>query len=85
MALTAIAILHHRSSPPRPFTNTREGYGLTSDSAWITYEGQNALWLPPKFRPWCSAFKGSAAALGCISGRVLVFQFAERPLWLGDG
>jgi len=84
IAPTAMAVTHSRPSSPRSFTNTRKAYGLTRDSTWIMFGGQNVLWLPPEFRPQCLAISGSAAALGYTSGRVLVFQFAKRPPWLGD-
>jgi hypothetical protein len=82
---TAIAAPHPYPSFSRLLPNAREGYGLTHDSTWIMYEGQNALWLPPEFRPQCSAISGLVVALGCASGRVLVFRFAKSLPWSGDG
>jgi WD40 repeat protein len=56
------------------------GYGISSDSLWITWQSQNWLWLPPMYRPVCSAVGqfGSALVLGCRSGRVLIFRFADE-------
>ncbi|KAH1598871.1 hypothetical protein KXX44_005394 [Aspergillus fumigatus] len=51
------------------------GYGL-SDRPWITRDGQDFIWLPPEFRPECSAVQGDTIAIGCRSGRVLIFGFA---------
>ncbi|UKZ48115.1 hypothetical protein TrVGV298_002351 [Trichoderma virens] len=53
------------------------GYGLSDDGGWITYEGQNLLRLPPEYRPSSSAIHGMAVAIGCYSGRVLIFRFSK--------
>ncbi|PKX90474.1 NACHT and WD40 domain protein [Aspergillus novofumigatus IBT 16806] len=51
------------------------GYGLP-DRPWITRDGQDFIWLPPEFRPECSAVQGDTVAIGCRSGQVLIFGFA---------
>ncbi|PWI64386.1 hypothetical protein PCL_10524 [Purpureocillium lilacinum] len=62
------------------------GYGLSPDKSWITWNGHNALWLPPECRPsssatWCSAAPSLMArvAIGCPSGRVIVIGFSGPP------
>ncbi|KAH7176233.1 hypothetical protein EDB81DRAFT_633571, partial [Dactylonectria macrodidyma] len=67
-ALPASGLLHH----PRQ----RQGYGISADGVWITYQGRNLLWLPSEYRPETSAIRGSIVALGCNSGRVLLFRFS---------
>ncbi|KAM5357408.1 hypothetical protein ACJZ2D_016298 [Fusarium nematophilum] len=58
----------------------RQGYGISTDRAWITYQGQNLLWLPSEYRPVTSAIAASSIALACNSGRVLLFRFSgEGP------
>ncbi|CAI7583021.1 unnamed protein product [Penicillium manginii] len=54
------------------------GYGISPDGFWITRRSQNLLWLPPNYRPSCSAIgqSGLAVVLSCPSGRVLMFGFA---------
>jgi WD40 repeat protein len=52
-----------------------QGYGISADKAWVTYQGKNLLWLPSDYRPRTSAVAASAVALGCSSGRVLLFRF----------
>jgi hypothetical protein len=54
------------------------GYGISPDGFWITRRSQNLLWLPPTYRPTCSAVgpSGLAMVVGYQSGRVLVFEFA---------
>jgi hypothetical protein len=56
--------------------------GVSSDRLWITWNSQNWLWLPPEYRPGCSAVapSGLAVALGCRSGRVLVFGFCTAAI-----
>jgi len=51
------------------------GYGLSSDSIWITCNSENLVWLPSEYRPSSSAVTVSTIAIGCASGRVLVFNF----------
>ncbi|KAL8364654.1 hypothetical protein RB595_003776 [Gaeumannomyces hyphopodioides] len=60
----------------------QQPYGLDRDSSWITWNGERVLWLPHEFRPFSSAAWGSMIAIGCISGRVLLFRFsdAKTPL-----
>ncbi|KAH8646283.1 hypothetical protein BX600DRAFT_484853 [Xylariales sp. PMI_506] len=50
-------------------------YGLSSDMTWITKGLENWLWLPPEYRPTCSAVAVSSVAIGCASGRVLIMTF----------
>ncbi|KAH6952533.1 hypothetical protein EDB80DRAFT_593047, partial [Ilyonectria destructans] len=58
----------------------RQGYGISADGVWITYQGRNLLWLPSVYRPVTSAITASTIALGCNSGRVLLFRFSgEAP------
>ncbi|KAL8329135.1 hypothetical protein RB597_004732 [Gaeumannomyces tritici] len=52
-------------------------YGLDADGSWITYDGERVLWLPHEFRPSSSAAWGSVIAIGCRSGRVLMFRFSD--------
>jgi WD40 repeat protein len=61
-----------QSQPPEHL-----GYRISSDRSWITRCSQNWLWLPPMYRPRCSAVgqSGLVLVLGCQSGRVLIFGF----------
>lgn len=43
--------------------------------SWVTREMTNAIWLPPDYRPTCSAFQGSILVLGHRSGRVTFMGF----------
>jgi WD40 repeat protein len=42
---------------------------------WINLNGKNVLWLPPDFRPTCSAINGDSLALGHASGRISFYGF----------
>ncbi|OQE34671.1 hypothetical protein PENCOP_c016G07939 [Penicillium coprophilum] len=42
---------------------------------WVTLNGEKALWLPPEYRPTCSAIKDSVLALGHASGRISFIGF----------
>lgn len=42
---------------------------------WIKLNSEKVLWLPPEFRPSCSAIHGSVFALGCASGRISFIGF----------
>ena len=46
--------------------------GVSSDNTWITYNGQNLLWIPPEYRPSCLAVCGTTIGMGVGSGRVWV-------------
>jgi WD40 repeat protein len=52
-----------------------QGYGLSSDGVWITCNSENLLWLPSEYRPVSLAMTASTIAIGCASGRVLLFGF----------
>lgn len=43
---------------------------------WINLNCKNVLWLPPDFRPSCSAINGDSLALGHASGRVSFIRFS---------
>jgi WD40 repeat protein len=51
-------------------------YGLSSDRAWITWRGQNLLWLPSEYRPGVFVISGSAVGIGCGNGRIIVLCFS---------
>ncbi|KAH7194034.1 NACHT domain-containing protein [Fusarium oxysporum] len=64
------------ASGPLYQARQRQGYGISTDGVWITYQGRNLLWLPSEYRPVTSAIAASTVALGCRSGRVLLFRFS---------
>lgn len=58
-----------------------DGYGFNGDYSWITWNGNNLIWLPVEYRPYfsCSAANKAALAVGCVSGRVWIMKFSEYP------
>ncbi|PNP53257.1 hypothetical protein FNYG_15766 [Fusarium nygamai] len=53
----------------------QSGWGVSIDGIWIEKDGKRVLWLPREYRVEESAVVGSAVAIGCRSGRVLVMKF----------
>ncbi|KAI0184804.1 hypothetical protein EV127DRAFT_223467 [Xylaria flabelliformis] len=56
------------------------GYGLSTDECWITFNGENLLWLPVDFRPTTFDVSGSHIAIGTNAGRVLIIGFSDGLL-----
>lgn len=61
-------------------TILRQGHGLHLDKMWVMWNSDNLLWLPSEYRPpehrtrsW--SMLGSSMAIGCGTGRVLIFTF----------
>ncbi|EGU73067.1 hypothetical protein FOXB_16423 [Fusarium oxysporum f. sp. conglutinans Fo5176] len=77
------------SPPAAPFASSplhhplqRQSYDISADGVWITYQCRNLLWLPSEYRPKTSAIAASTVALGCKTGRVLLFRFmGDAPRW----
>ncbi|KAK6343266.1 hypothetical protein TWF730_010862 [Orbilia blumenaviensis] len=58
-----------------------DGYGISADRAWVTWNGQNVLRLPLEYQPEHFDIVNNTLAIGCSSGRVLIFTFSsESPL-----
>ncbi|GAB1312028.1 Beta transducin-like protein HET-E2C [Madurella fahalii] len=53
------------------------GYSLGEDQTWIICNGRNVLWLPPEYRPNCSAVHRQMISIGCRSGRVFIIGFSR--------
>ncbi|KIM99418.1 hypothetical protein OIDMADRAFT_56552 [Oidiodendron maius Zn] len=51
-----------------------QGWGLSLDGAWITYNSTNRVWLPSEYRPSCSAVLGTTIGIGVGSGKVLFIK-----------
>jgi len=81
---------HQISAPPvgaELRNDPRVGYGFSRDRSWITWYGQDLLWLPVGFRPGISAISGCMVVIGCPSGRIIFIRFntevVNRCLGLG--
>jgi WD40 repeat protein len=60
------------ADPPNP---RYQGWALSSDGAWITYNSMNRVWLPSEYRPSCSAMLGTTIGIGIGSGKVWICCF----------
>jgi WD40 repeat protein len=52
-----------------------QGWALSSDGEWITYNSENRLWLPSEYRPSCSAVSGKTIGIGVATGNVWLCNF----------
>lgn len=64
----------------------QDGLGLSIDKKWIVRDSGNMLWLPPDYRPSVSSVTALAVAIGCSTGRVIIFNVSpERQGWRLEG
>ncbi|KAK3364018.1 hypothetical protein B0T25DRAFT_587633 [Lasiosphaeria hispida] len=61
-----------------PSSGIRPRWDLSGDGSWITWRGRGSIWLPPDFRPVISDVSrdGSAIAIGCPTGRVVILRMS---------
>ena len=52
-----------------------KGLALSSDGAWITYNSDNLVRLPPEYRPSCSAVLGTLIGFGIGTGKVYICKY----------
>ncbi|OHW97868.1 WD40 domain-containing protein [Colletotrichum incanum] len=55
-------------------------FKVDADGTWIERDDVNLLRLPPEYRPGKVAVAGCTLAIGCASGRVLIFRFSRGEL-----
>ncbi|KAI9785195.1 MAG: hypothetical protein M1839_000833 [Geoglossum umbratile] len=51
-----------------------QGWALSSNREWITYNSKNLVWLPSEYRPLCRAVSGKAIGIGVGSGKLWLFS-----------
>ncbi|KAJ5135398.1 uncharacterized protein N7515_004676 [Penicillium bovifimosum] len=61
---------HHASS-----STHRNPACFIEQGQWINLNGKTVLWLPPDFRPTCSAVNGALIVLGHASGQISFLRF----------
>ncbi|KAJ6026350.1 NACHT and WD40 domain protein [Penicillium canescens] len=61
---------NHGSNPTWEIVNI-----WIENDQWIALRGNNVLWLPPEYRPKCSAVNGNTLVLGHSSGRISFIGF----------
>jgi WD40 repeat protein len=77
---------YDHASADRSTSPTPVGYSFSPDRRWITYRGENLLWLPPDYRPKAAvAVSGNTLAIPVSSGGYVIVTFASgNPLlWKG--
>jgi WD40 repeat protein len=55
------------TEPERPLY---VGISLSPDGIWIKHDGENILWVPSDYRPFCSSVSETTIGIGNGSGRV---------------
>ena len=61
--------------PPASLSQTDPITKIFVKKHWFTRDLENLLWLPPEYRPTCSAFQNNVFALGCSSGIPTFVEF----------
>ncbi|KAF6515295.1 hypothetical protein HZS61_005201 [Fusarium oxysporum f. sp. conglutinans] len=75
--LSALLPAINSRSTDATLRNVRQsGWGISIDGIWTVKDGKGVLWLPREYRVEEFAVVGSAVAIGCRSGRVLVMKFS---------
>jgi WD40 repeat protein len=69
-------LLNLNCGPPDTYIHREQSiYVISSDTEWVTQDGQNVLWLPPDFRYSSLAIFNNLLALGQSSGQVTFLEF----------
>jgi WD40 repeat protein len=67
-------VLHN---PTNLDTSHVNGWGLSSDKVWITFNSNNTLWLPAEYRPSCSDVSRQMIGIGVSSGKIWIYQLQD--------
>ncbi|KAF2726433.1 hypothetical protein EJ04DRAFT_216171, partial [Polyplosphaeria fusca] len=59
---------------PSPSVPLPQPSRIFVEDQWISADQQRLLWLPPEYRPTCSAVNGQLVYLGHSSGRISLFK-----------
>jgi hypothetical protein len=55
-----------------PYNPKYQSLALSPIGMWITHNSENLLWLPPEYRPLCSAVLGNTIGIGSGTGKVWI-------------
>jgi WD40 repeat protein len=61
-----------------PSSQTSSPICISDD--WVMWKSRKILWLPPDYRPSCSAVSGNTAVLGQSSGKLTFLKFNAAVL-----
>ncbi|KAL7942645.1 hypothetical protein V8C42DRAFT_331538 [Trichoderma barbatum] len=57
-----------------------EGYGISYDKSWITWNGKNLLWIPPDYRPRTTqAISRRCVVMEAHTGHPCIIHFSGPP------
>ena len=74
-AIDACSASNINPSATDPQKPRYQGWALSPDGAWITYNSENEVWLPSEYRPSCSAVSRKTIGIGVGSGKVWICHF----------
>jgi WD40 repeat protein len=75
---TNLGYIEIQPSPESLFQSLRPAANIfLEEEQWVTSHDGTALWLPPEYRPSCSAVKDNTLALGHASGRVSILKICN--------
>ncbi|KAI1032368.1 hypothetical protein LB504_013188 [Fusarium proliferatum] len=72
--------LESRAEPPMSLQPLEASMLACGDGTWVTTAGADLLWLPPECRNGEIATAGSAIAIGCRSGRVVLLRISVADI-----
>jgi WD40 repeat protein len=76
----SMGYMDHRSSHETTNEPQFDGVALSSSGEWITYNSKNLIWLPPEYRPSCSAVSAGMVGIGVGSGEVWLFNVEAKDI-----
>jgi WD40 repeat protein len=68
-----------KSGAKEDLTYDIRGASISQDGVWITYDDEDALWLPSDYRPSCYDVSGENIIIGLGSGRVWICNIRGKP------
>ncbi|RJE17766.1 NACHT domain protein [Aspergillus sclerotialis] len=77
---TDLGYLRIQASPDTSSPNEPEANMFFVEGQWVTFRGENVLWLPPGYWPDSSTVKGNRLAWGHAPGRVSIIEFCAIDL-----
>jgi WD40 repeat protein len=78
--VTDCGVLSVRQTPQSNHAPKWIGYCIGIENKWITWNGNNVLWLPSEYRRSAFAAEKDRIGIGCISGVVHILNFCPGIL-----
>ncbi|UKZ68353.1 uncharacterized protein TrAtP1_009392 [Trichoderma atroviride] len=78
--LIALAAGSSPSKTPFDYQSITEGYGLSFNGSWITWNGKNILWLPLDYRPASQrAISRHCIVIETVTAHICIISFSGPP------